>query len=213
MDRDVRLLVYRTFADEGRAISPNEIAHRLQLDGETVASKLEELHALHALVLTPGKDAIRMAHPFSAWPMGFVLRDEDRFWWGGCAWDSFGIAAALRRELEITTACPTCKKELRYVASHHHAPDDEEIRVRLPRPAREWWDDVVATCTHIRAYCSEAHIERHGDDYVTDLQTLHKLAVPWYGDRLDPDWEPHTRAHNQALLEECGLTGPFWALP
>ena len=48
---------------------------------------------------------------------------------------------------------------------------------------------------------------------MTDLETLWRLAIPWYGDRLDPDWEPHTRAHNQALLEECGLTGPFWALP
>jgi len=37
--------------------------------------------------------------------------------------------------------------------------------------------------------------------------------VPWYGDRLDPQYEPHTREHNQALLEACGLTGPFWALP
>ena len=50
---------------------------------------------------------------------------------------------------------------------------------------------------------------RHG----ADLATLHQLAIPWYGDRLDPDYEPHSREHNQALLDACGLTGPFWALP
>jgi hypothetical protein len=209
MDRDVRLLVYRTFADEGRAVSPKEIGATLGLQDAEVAKKLNELHDLHALVLTPEKDAIRMAHPFSAWPMGFVLRNQDRFWWGGCAWDSFGIVAALKQDLEITTTCLTCGRRLQYTASD----PDREIRVRLPRPAREWWEDVVATCTNIRAYCSEDHVTRHGDDYVTDLETLHKLAVPWYGDRLDPDWEPHTREHNQALLEECGLIGPFWALP
>jgi hypothetical protein len=211
--RDVRALVYRTFAEEGRAASPQEIGAQLGLDHQTVAKKLEELHDLHALVLTPQRDAIRMAHPFSAWPMGFVLRGGDRFWWGGCAWDSFGIVAALEQELEITTACPACENKLQYTASHEHAPQDTDIRVRLPRPARHWWDDVVETCTHIRAYCSDEHVTRHGDDYVTDLRTLHRLAIPWYGDRLDSDYEPHTREHNQALLEQCGLTGPFWALP
>jgi Alkylmercury lyase len=211
--RDVRAVVYRTFADEGRAMLPKEIGVELGLDDVAVAKRLDELHDLHALVLTPDKDAIRMAHPFSAWPMGFVLRDRDRFWWGGCAWDSFGIVAALKRELEITTACPACQTKLQYTASQEHAPENDTIRVRLPRPAAQWWDDVVETCTNIRAYCSEEHVTRHGDDYVTDLPTLHKLAIPWYGDRLDPDYRPHTREHNQALLEACGLTGPFWALP
>ena len=45
------------------------------------------------------------------------------------------------------------------------------------------------------------------------LDTLWRLALPWYGDRLDPDWEPHSRERNQALLQDVGLTGPFWALP
>ena len=27
-----------------------------------------------------------------------------------------------------------------------------------------------------------------------------------------PDWRPHTREQNQAILEQVGLTGPFWSL-
>jgi hypothetical protein len=148
-----------------------------------------------------------------------VLRGGERFWWGGCAWDSFGIVAALRERLEILTACPSCGRELRYAASATEAPDAPELVVRLPRPAAEWWADVVATCMNIRTFCSQAHLdewrERTGaaEGYVTDLTTLWRLALPWYGDRLDPAWEPHTREHNQALLDACGLTGPFWALP
>ena len=39
-----------------------------------------------------------------------------------------------------------------------------------------------------------------------------ELARAWWQDRLDPDWRPHTRAENQAILERVGLTGPFWQL-
>jgi len=39
-----------------------------------------------------------------------------------------------------------------------------------------------------------------------------ELARAWWQDRLDPDWRPHTRAENQAILESVGLVGPFWQL-
>jgi hypothetical protein len=47
---------------------------------------------------------------------------------------------------------------------------------------------------------------------VVALPTLLRLASRWYGDRLDPDWRPRTRAQSQAILTEVGLTGPFWQL-
>ncbi len=207
--RAARAEIYTTFAREGRPPSPQELRETLGIDP---GQALRELHDMHAIVLTPAGDGVRMAHPFSAWPMGFVLRAGDRFWWGGCAWDSFGIVAALRERLEILTVCPSCGRELRYSASHTEPPAEDYV-VRLPRPAAEWWEDVVATCTNIRTFCSREHVTRSGDDYVTDLPTLWKLAQPWYGDRLDPDWQPHSREHNQSLLDSCGLTGPFWRLP
>jgi len=39
-----------------------------------------------------------------------------------------------------------------------------------------------------------------------------ELARAWWQDRLDPDWRPHTREENQAILERAGLVGPFWQL-
>jgi hypothetical protein len=206
--------VFATFAREGRPPSPAELAATLSLSPDTVLSGLRELHDLHAIVLTTAGDGVRMAHPFSAWPMGFVVRSGDRLWWGGCAWDSFGIAAALGEAVEIHTVCPSCGRELRY-----STPPEADYVVRLPRPAAEWWNDVVDTCTHIRTFCSREHVDEWRDrtdsppGYVTDLPTLWKLAQPWYGDRLDPDWLPHSREHNQSLLDQCGLTGSFWVLP
>jgi hypothetical protein len=209
--RATRAEIFATFAREGRPPSPAELRETLGFDPREA---LRELHDLHAIVLTAAGDGVRMAHPFSAWPMGFALRSGDRFWWGGCAWDSFGIAAALGETLEILTTCPACGRELRY-----STPPEPGYVVRLPRPAAEWWEDVVETCTNIRTFCSPAHVDAWRDrtgaapGYVTDLPTLWKLAQPWYGDRLDPEWQPHSRDHNQSLLDSCGLTGPFWQLP
>jgi hypothetical protein len=42
---------------------------------------------------------------------------------------------------------------------------------------------------------------------------LSELAHAWWGDRLSPAWQPHTRDENQSILTGLGLTGPFWQLP
>ena len=44
------------------------------------------------------------------------------------------------------------------------------------------------------------------------IAKLAQLAEAWWGDRLAPDWRPHTREQNQAILDRLGLTGPFWRL-
>jgi hypothetical protein len=41
---------------------------------------------------------------------------------------------------------------------------------------------------------------------------LSELAQAWWDDRLSPDWAPHTRDQNMAILERLGLTGDFWEL-
>jgi hypothetical protein len=45
------------------------------------------------------------------------------------------------------------------------------------------------------------------------VRQLCDLAYAWWGDRLDPAWQPHTHEQNQAILERVGLTGEFWRLP
>jgi hypothetical protein len=44
------------------------------------------------------------------------------------------------------------------------------------------------------------------------VATPRRLRMP--GGRPDrAHWRPHTREQNQAILEQLGLTGEFWALP
>jgi hypothetical protein len=44
------------------------------------------------------------------------------------------------------------------------------------------------------------------------VATLGELAQAWWEDRFSPDWVPHTREQNQAILDRLGLAGPFWQL-
>jgi len=56
--------------------------------------------------------------------------------------------------------------------------------------------------------------ERHEDGGATiPVTKLCDLAHAWWGDRLSPEWEPHTREQNQAIIDRLGLVGDFWRLP
>ncbi len=64
---------------------------------------------------------------------------------------------------------------------------------------------------------SEEHVDRwlggRPPGATLTVTKLSELAHVWWEDRLSPDWTPHTREQNQALLEQLGLLGPFWQLP
>jgi hypothetical protein len=44
------------------------------------------------------------------------------------------------------------------------------------------------------------------------ITKLSELAHAWWSDRLPPEWRPHTREQNMAVLEQLDLTGEFWQL-
>jgi hypothetical protein len=64
---------------------------------------------------------------------------------------------------------------------------------------------------------SEEHIARRlggrEPGATISVAKLSELANVWWDDRLSPDWIPHTREQNQAILERVGLGGEFWRLP
>lgn len=63
---------------------------------------------------------------------------------------------------------------------------------------------------------SEEHIAKWLGERETgvtiSVSKLSQLSYAWYSDRLAPDWQPHTREQNQAILDRLGLTGDFWSL-
>jgi hypothetical protein len=63
---------------------------------------------------------------------------------------------------------------------------------------------------------SEAHVRTwlagRTPGVTLSIEKLCELAHAWWGDRLAPDWRPHTREQNQTILDRLGLTGEFWRL-
>lgn len=142
-DRSLRNTTYRLFAGLGRAPTADEVAQAEDLTAERVRAAWRRLHDDHALVLHAG-DEIRMANPFSAVPTAYRVHADGRWWYANCAWDAFGICAALHTDGDIETSCPDCGEALAVMIRRQH-PDDETLRFHCLVPASSWWDDIVFT--------------------------------------------------------------------
>ena len=110
----------------------------------SVVALSELAHAWWGDRLDPATAAIRMANPFSAVPTPYRVLTADRWWYANCAWDAFGICAALHVDGLIETSCPDCGDELR-VRVANQLPDDESLLFHCLVPAANWWDDIVFT--------------------------------------------------------------------
>ena len=143
-DLALRNLTYARFAESGRAPTVAEIAAAAGLRRAEVMASWERLHAQHALVLDPVTGEIRMANPFSGVATGYRVQAAGRWWYGNCAWDAFGICAALHEDGRIETSCPDCGAVLQ-IAVTGQRPDDESLLFHCLVPAARWWDDIVFT--------------------------------------------------------------------
>ena len=139
----VRNLTYAAFVELGRAPTADELATTAGLDRAEIEVAWRNLHDAHALVLDAG-GAIRMANPFSAVPTSYRVHAAGREWYGNCAWDAFGICAALDTDGEIETTCLDCGEPIA-VAIRDRRPDDESLVFHCLVPAAQWWDDIVFT--------------------------------------------------------------------
>jgi Alkylmercury lyase len=215
---DIRVLVYRWFAESGRAPSVAALSTQCGIGGSEVRDHLAELHRQRHLVL--GADgSIVMAHPFSAVPLGFAVMGASTLWWGGCAWDSFALPHLLTEEADVlvSTRCPGCGAPHAWVVDSRFPPAGQQVAHFLV-PARHMWDDVLHTCGNQRLFCDRSCIdgwlERTGNrrGYVLDLSTLWRLAEHWYDGRLDHGYQRREPAAAADYFREVGLEGTFWSL-
>ena len=143
-DGDVMLRnqTYRLFVDLGRAPSVEETAVEAGLTTDETGAGWRRLHDAHALVLYPGSTEIRMANPFAAQPTPYRVTASRRSWYANCAWDAFGICAALDVDGRIETICSDCDDEI-VVEVVNRRPDSEMVVFHCLVPAARWWDDIV----------------------------------------------------------------------
>jgi len=144
-DIDLRLrnTTYRLFVDLGRAPRADEVADVEQSTRAEVESGWRRLHDAHALVLHPG-GALRMANPFSAVPTGHRVHADGRWWFANCAWDAFGVCAALQADGEIESSCPDCGEVIR-IEVRDQQPSDPTLLFHCLVPAVDWWNDIGFT--------------------------------------------------------------------
>src|SRR5262245_58373583 len=65
---------------------------------------LTQLSDMHGVILEPGSTRVWSLHPFALTPTSFwVSTDDGRGWWANCAWCALGVAAALKRDVTIST--------------------------------------------------------------------------------------------------------------
>jgi hypothetical protein len=141
--RSLRNTTYRLFVEVGRAPTVGEVAAAENSTPEHVQAAWRRLHDDHALVLDDGGE-LRMANPFSAVPTAHRVHAGGRWWYANCAWDAFGICAALHTDGDVETSCPDCGTVLA-VAIRRQQPSDETMRFHCLVPANSWWEDIVFT--------------------------------------------------------------------
>jgi alkylmercury lyase-like protein len=143
-DRGIRNRTYELFVDRGRAPTVDEAAAFEGVSREELVASWRRLDEAHALVLDPTTDEIRMANPFSAVPTPYRVRAAGRSWYANCAWDAFGICAALGSDGHIDTACPDCGDAIS-LDVRGGQPDADRLVFHCLVPAARWWDDIVYT--------------------------------------------------------------------
>ena len=138
-DLELRRRTYAFFVEHGRAPTAAELG-----DQDDVLAGWHRLHSEHAVVLNPATEELRMLNPFSAVPTAYRVQAGGRWWYGNCAWDAFGICAALHMDGRIETSCPDCGEPV-VVEVRDQSPDDESLLFHCLVPASHWWDDIVFT--------------------------------------------------------------------
>ncbi len=142
-DIDIRNETYRLFMELGRAPELSEVASAMRTPAGTIQESWRRLHEGHALVLNPNGN-IHMANPFSAVPTTHRVEANSRQWFANCAWDAFGICAALHSDGRIVTTCPDCGDPVELWVRNER-PDDESLLFHCLLPAAKWWDDIGFT--------------------------------------------------------------------
>ena len=143
-DLEIRRATYGALVELGRAPTVDEVAAVCGRSRDQVEAGWRRLHDAHALVLNRGALELRMLNPFSAVPTAYRVQAGGRWWYANCAWDAFGICAALHSDGRVETSCPDCGEPLG-VELRRGAPDPVDLLFHCLVPAARWWDDIVFT--------------------------------------------------------------------
>jgi hypothetical protein len=139
----VRLGIYTAIVRSGDPPGAAALAATLGLHDAEVADAYRTLAEAHVIVLRAGTLDIAWAPPFSVVPTSFRTVCDDASWYAPCAWDAFGIPAALKRDAVVDAGCAWSGDAIRCGVANGRAYGDGLIHLLVP--AAHFWDDIAYT--------------------------------------------------------------------
>jgi hypothetical protein len=143
-DLQLRAAVYRHFADKAAAPDLAAMCRVMRVPPGEVKAGYERLYAKRTLVPMPDGESIRMAPPFSGTETQHVVCANGKKYFANCAWDSFGIPAALHADAEVLSRCEFSREPLRMRLTPEGPPRSSWL-FHAAVPAAHWWRDIVHT--------------------------------------------------------------------
>ncbi len=139
----VRHALYAETAATGAIPSPARLAALLGIAPSDAWTALAHLERRRIVVLDHERRSVVMAHPFSGVETPWVVHAAGRRFVANCAWDTFGIAAALDEDAAIEAVYAEDGAPAR-LAVRDGVPSGEGV-VHLLLPPREWQVDFFST--------------------------------------------------------------------
>ena len=140
----VKLAIYEHFAETGKRPTAQGVAKVVGSGPDQVLEAFRDLRAQRLLVLEGDGVTIRMAPPFSGVPTQHIVEAGGVRYHANCAWDAFGVPAALHKPGTVLSKCGQTDEPFRLsVALEGPEPSDWLFHCLVP--AAHWWDDIVFT--------------------------------------------------------------------
>jgi Alkylmercury lyase len=139
----VREAIYETVVATGRPPDISELVARTGLESGDVERFLGDLATAHVIVLERDRRTIRFAPPFAGVETAFRVAVNGRGYFAPCAWDAFGIPAALHADAEIAASCAQTGAAL--PCGVRKGRVFGRGLIHLVVPAAHFWDDIVYT--------------------------------------------------------------------
>jgi alkylmercury lyase-like protein len=143
-DVQVKLALFREFAESGRAPSCGGVAARTGLPTDAVLEAYRSLCSQRLIWLEPDGATIRMAPPFSGVPTQHRVEADGVDYYANCAWDALGVLAALHRPGRVRSRCEQSGEPLNLDVGEN-GPEPSTWVYHCLVPAARWWDDLVFT--------------------------------------------------------------------
>ena len=141
----VKLNIYETIAETTWAPAAADVARALDALADRVEAAFAGLAEKRLLVLEPGTSShIRMAPPFAGIETPFRVAVGGESYYANCAWDAFGVVAALKSNGDIESVDGHSGEPMRLQISNAQ-PVPVECVAHFAVPAAHWWRDIIYT--------------------------------------------------------------------